>query len=125
MLTAANELRRIRTTMVPRLVLKVASQTEFVEMQAGGALVNQTTRVVDPVVGGQVGATAVAVSGWVVGVGKVVWSSCSRSRSWSWSSTWRPCPEPHEEDDEDDQAADDARARSTRRGCGAASGSSR
>ena len=41
-------------------------------MQAGGALVNHTTRVVDPFAGGHVGATAVVVSGWVVGVGKVV-----------------------------------------------------
>jgi hypothetical protein len=41
-------------------------------MQAGGALVNSTTRFVDPVVGGQVGATAVDVKGRVVGVFEAV-----------------------------------------------------
>src|ERR1035438_4389819 len=58
--------------MSPRLVLKVASQTDVAEMQVGGAFVNHTTRVVDPVEGGHVGTTAAVVNGWVVGVGNVV-----------------------------------------------------
>ena len=58
--------------MSPRLVLKVASQTEFVGMHGGGAAVKYTTRLVDPVAGGQVGATATEVNGWVVGVGNVL-----------------------------------------------------
>ena len=41
-------------------------------MQVGGAFVNHTTRVVDPVEGGHVGTTAAVVNGWVVGVGNVV-----------------------------------------------------
>lgn len=41
-------------------------------MQFGGAFVNQTTRVFDPVAGGHVGATATDVSGCVVGTAKVV-----------------------------------------------------
>lgn len=73
MLTAANdEAAGICTTMSPRLVLKVASQTDVAEMQVGGAFVNHTTRVVDPVEGGHVGTTAAVVNGWVVGVGNVV-----------------------------------------------------
>ena len=73
MLTAANdEAADIFSTMSPRLVLNVASQTEVAEMHVGGAFVNSTTRVADPVVGGHVGATAVVVNGWVVGVGNVV-----------------------------------------------------
>jgi hypothetical protein len=48
--------------MSPRLVLKVASQTEVAEMHVGGALVNQTTRLVDPVAGGHV-VSAAAVGG--------------------------------------------------------------
>ena len=73
MLTAKkDDAARICTTMSPRLVLKVASQTEVAGMQGGGALVNHTTRFVDPVAGGQVGATAAAVKGCVDGVGNVV-----------------------------------------------------
>ena len=73
MLTAAKDAAAgICTTMSPRLVLKVASQTEVAEMHDDGAAVNRTTRLVDPVAGGHVGATAAVVSGWVVGVGKVV-----------------------------------------------------
>jgi hypothetical protein len=41
-------------------------------MHIGGALVNHTTRIVDPVAGGQVGTTALVVKGWVVGVANVV-----------------------------------------------------
>ena len=62
----------ICTTMSPRLVLKVASQTEVVGMHGGGALVNQTMRLVDPVAGGHVVAAAAVANGWVVGVGNVV-----------------------------------------------------
>jgi hypothetical protein len=69
---AYDEAADICSTMSPKLVLKVASQTDVVGMQSGGAEVKRTTRFVDPVTGGQVGATAVAVSGWVVGVGNVL-----------------------------------------------------
>ena len=62
----------METVMLPTLVLKVASKTELAEMQVGGLAENQTTRFVEPVAGGQVGVTAAVVSGWVVGVGKVV-----------------------------------------------------
>ena len=73
MLTASNdEAADICSTMSPKLVLKVASQTELAAMHAGGALVNNTTRLVDPVAGGQLGAMATFVNGWVVGVGNVV-----------------------------------------------------
>ena len=66
--TAANEAAvSICTTMSPKLVLKVASQTEVAEMHGGGPLVNHTTRLVDPVAGGHVGATAAVDNGWVVG----------------------------------------------------------
>jgi hypothetical protein len=41
-------------------------------MHIGGALVNHTTRVADPVAGGQVGTTTLVVNGWVVGVLNVV-----------------------------------------------------
>jgi hypothetical protein len=58
--------------MSPRFVLKVASQTEVAAMQVGGAFVNNTTRLADPVAGGHVGTTAAVVNGWVVGVGNVV-----------------------------------------------------
>jgi hypothetical protein len=58
--------------MSPRLVLKVASQTDVAGMHGGGAALNNTTRLVDPVAGGHVGARAVVVNGWVVGVGNVL-----------------------------------------------------
>ena len=41
-------------------------------MHVGGAFVNHTTRVGDPLAGGHVGTTAAAVNGWLVGVGNVL-----------------------------------------------------
>jgi len=58
--------------MLPRLVLKVACQTEDAAMHGGGAFVNHTTRFEDPLAGGHAGATATEVRAWVVGVGKVL-----------------------------------------------------
>jgi hypothetical protein len=61
----------IWTTKFPSVVSKVASQTEVVVMQSGGAFVNQTTRMLEPFAGGQVGATALVLSGNVDGGGNV------------------------------------------------------
>jgi hypothetical protein len=52
--------------MSPRLVLKVASQTDVAAMHGGGAVLNKTTRLVDPVAGGHVAAAACVVVNVVV-----------------------------------------------------------
>jgi hypothetical protein len=59
------------TVKSPRLVVKVAAQVEVLEMQSGGALVNQTRRFVSWAVG-QVGATAADWSEVVVVVVELV-----------------------------------------------------
>ena len=62
----------ILTTNFPSEVSKVASQTDVLAMQSGGAFVNQTIRLVVPFAGGHTGATATLVSGKVAGGGDVV-----------------------------------------------------
>jgi hypothetical protein len=66
-LTAAYDFEAsISTVNFPSEVSKVASQTDVVGMQFGGAFVNQTTRLVVPA-GAHVGATAAVERGSVEG----------------------------------------------------------
>jgi hypothetical protein len=44
--------------MLPRLVSKVANQTDVLEMQSGGIVLNHVTRLVEPLADGHVGSTA-------------------------------------------------------------------
>src|ERR1035437_8237155 len=60
--TAANDLAAsICTTILPTLVVNVASQTEVAGMHLDGAALNSTTRAAEPPAGGQAGATATVV----------------------------------------------------------------